>query len=58
MGTVSIINLKGSVGKTVTSINMAYGLMRRGRCALLDALALPKEKLAAGGSGTYDEDDI
>ena len=35
MRTVSIINLKGGVGKTVTSINMAYGLMRRGRRVLL-----------------------
>lgn len=35
MRTVSIINLKGGVGKTVTSINMAYELMRRGRRVLL-----------------------
>lgn len=35
MRTVSIINLKGGVGKTVTSINMAYELTRRGRRVLL-----------------------
>lgn len=35
MRTVSIINLKGGVGKTVTSINMAFELMRRGRRVLL-----------------------
>ncbi len=35
MRTVSIINLKGGVGKTVTSINMAYELMRCGRRVLL-----------------------
>lgn len=35
MRTVSIINLKGGVGKTVTSINMAYELMCRGRRVLL-----------------------
>lgn len=35
MRTVSIINLKGGVGKTVTSINMAHELMRRGRRVLL-----------------------
>lgn len=35
MRTVSIINLKGGVGKTVTSINMSYELMRRGRRVLL-----------------------
>lgn len=35
MRTVSIINLKGGVGKTVTSINMAYELMRRGNRVLL-----------------------
>lgn len=35
MRTVSIINLKGGVGKTVTSINMAYELMRRDRRVLL-----------------------
>lgn len=35
MRTVSIINLKGGVGKTVTSINMAYELMRRGKRVLL-----------------------
>lgn len=35
MRTVSIINLKGGVGKTVTSINMAYELVRRGSRVLL-----------------------
>lgn len=35
MRTISIINLKGGVGKTVTSINMACELARRGRGVLL-----------------------
>ncbi|MBO5033452.1 MAG: AAA family ATPase [Lachnospiraceae bacterium] len=35
MRTISIINLKGGVGKTVTSINMAYQLMQRGSRVLL-----------------------
>lgn len=35
MRTVSVINLKGGVGKTVTSINVAYELMRSGRRVLL-----------------------
>ncbi|MEZ3518224.1 MAG: AAA family ATPase [Lachnospiraceae bacterium] len=35
MRTISIINLKGGVGKTVTSINMAYELMQRGSRVLL-----------------------
>lgn len=35
MRTVSIINLKGGVSKTVTSINMAHELMCRGRRVLL-----------------------
>ncbi len=35
MRTVSIINLKGGVGKTVTSINMAFELSRRGSRVLL-----------------------
>ena len=35
MRTISIINLKGGVGKTVTSINMAYELMQRDSRVLL-----------------------
>lgn len=35
MRTISIINLKGGVAKTVTSINMAYQLMKRGSRVLL-----------------------
>lgn len=35
MRTISIINLKGGVGKTITSINMAYGLLQHGRGVLL-----------------------
>ena len=35
MRTVSIVNLKGGVGKTVTSINLSYELMRRGSRVLL-----------------------
>ena len=31
MRTVSVINLKGGVGKTVTSINLSYELVLRGR---------------------------
>ena len=37
MKTISILNLKGGVGKTFTTINMAYELYRRGfRVLLLD----------------------
>ncbi len=35
MRIVSVINLKGGVGKTVTSINMAFELMRCGRRVLI-----------------------
>ncbi len=35
MRTVSVINLKGGVGKTVTSINLSYELVLRGRRVLL-----------------------
>lgn len=35
MRTVSVVNLKGGVGKTVTSINLSYELMRRGSRVLL-----------------------
>ena len=35
MRTVSIVNLKGGVAKTVTSINMSYELTRRGSRVLL-----------------------
>ena len=35
MRTISILNLKGGVGKTFTAVNMAYELMKRGYKVLL-----------------------
>ena len=35
MKTISILNLKGGVGKTFTAVNMAYELHRRGYNVLL-----------------------
>lgn len=45
MRTIAIINLKGGVAKTTSSINIAYILMRKGYKVLLDQIDDVKEEL-------------
>lgn len=54
MKTISILNLKGGVGKTFTAVNMAYELHRRGYNVLL--IDNDKQGNLSKAYGRYDAD--
>lgn len=54
MKTISIINLKGGVGKTYTAYNIAYELQKRGKTVLL--LDNDKQGNLSKAAGAYIED--
>lgn len=56
MKTISILNLKGGVGKTFTAANMAYELYRRGYRALL--MDNDKQGNLSKAYGRYDAESI
>lgn len=56
MKTVSILNLKGGVGKTFTTVNMAYELWRRGYKVLL--IDNDKQGNLSKAYGRYDADSL
>lgn len=56
MKTISILNLKGGVGKTFTAANMAYELYRRGYKVLL--LDNDKQGNLSKAYGRYDAENI
>ena len=56
MKTISILNLKGGVGKTLTAANMAYELWRRGHKVLL--VDNDKQGNLSKAYGMYDAEDV
>ncbi len=52
MKTISILNLKGGVGKTFTAVNMAYELHKRG-----DNVPLNGNDKQGKGSKAYSRSD-
>ena len=56
MKTISILNLKGGVGKTFTAVNMAYELWRRGYKVLL--LDNDKQGNLSKAYGRYDAESV
>lgn len=56
MKTISILNLKGGVGKTFTAANIAYELWRRGYKVLL--LDNDKQGNLSKAYGRYDTESV
>lgn len=56
MRTISVLNLKGGVGKTLTAVNMAYELWRRGYKVLL--LDNDKQGNLSKAYGRYDTQSV
>lgn len=56
MRTISILNLKGGVGKTFTAVNMAYELMKRGYKVLL--IDNDKQGNLSKAYGRYNADEV
>jgi chromosome partitioning protein len=56
MKTISILNLKGGVGKTLTAVNIAYELWRRGYKVLL--LDNDKQGNLSKAYGRYDTESV